>query len=231
MLCLAAAMFATFFFITQFVQNVLGYSPLKAGVAFLPMTIGIGGTAAVVSRLVAKIGTRRPMTVGPLLVSGGLLWLSFVGVHSGYPSVVGPLLLLAIGMGSTFVPLTLTVMAQVRQNEAGLASALLNTGQQIGGSLGLAVLVTVATTVKTNHLASAGAAALRLHQHGDHQPGGDQRVRRRLPDRVAHRPGRLRLGGDRHPRRPGGERGCERRRIHPTRSGRSLSRRQVGERD
>jgi len=159
MLCLAAAMFATFFFMTQFVQNVLGYSPLKAGVAFLPMTIGIGGTANVVSRLVGKIGPRRPMTVGPLLVTGGLLWLSFVGVHAAYISIIGPLMLLAIGMGSTFVPLTLTVMSRVPRGEAGLASALLNTGQQIGGSLGLAVLVTVATSVTRGHLASAGHAA------------------------------------------------------------------------
>jgi EmrB/QacA subfamily drug resistance transporter len=164
MLCLAASMFATFFFITQFVQNILGYSPLKAGFAFLPMTIGIGGTANIISRLVGKIGPRRPMTVGPLMVAGGLMWLSFVGVHAAYVSIVGPLLLLAIGMGSTFVPLTLTVMSRVHRGEAGLASALLNTGQQIGGSLGLAVLVTVATSVTTGHLASAGHAVSRA-QH------------------------------------------------------------------
>ncbi len=164
MLCLAAAMFATFFFMTQFVQNVLGYSPLKAGFAFLPMTIGIGGTANIMSRLVGRIGPRRPMTVGPLMVAGGLMWLSFVGVHAAYVSIVGPLLLLAIGMGSTFVPLTLTVMSRVPRGEAGLASALLNTGQQIGGSLGLAVLVTVATSVTPGRLASAGHAVSRA-QH------------------------------------------------------------------
>jgi EmrB/QacA subfamily drug resistance transporter len=162
MLALASAMFATFFFITQFVQNILGYSPLKAGVAFLPMTVGIGGTAATISRVVGRIGTRPPMTVGPLLVSGGLLWLSFVGVHSGYGSVVGPLVTVAVGMGSTFVPLTLTVMARVEPTDAGLASALLNTGQQIGGALGLAVLVTVATRVTTNRLAAAGGT---IHLH------------------------------------------------------------------
>jgi len=164
MLCLAAAMFATFFFITQFVQNILGYSPLKAGFAFLPMTIGIGGSANIISRLVGKIGPRRPMTVGPLMVASGLMWLSFVGVHAAYISIVGPLLLLAIGMGSTFVPLTLTVMSRVPRGEAGLASALLNTGQQIGGSLGLAVLVTVATSVTSGRLAAAGHTASRA-QH------------------------------------------------------------------
>jgi len=151
MLTLASAMFATFFFITQFVQDILGYSPLRAGVAFLPMTVGIGGTATIMSRLVGRVGTRRPMTVGPLVVASGLLWLSFVGVHAPYLAVMGPLVMVAIGMGSTFVPLTLTVMARVQQGEAGLASALLNTGQQIGGSLGLAVLVTVATAVTTSH--------------------------------------------------------------------------------
>jgi len=160
MLALAASMFATFFFITQFVQNVLGYSPLKAGIAFLPMTIGIGGTATVVSRLVGRIGTRRPMTIGPLLAAGGLMWLSFAGVHSGYLSIMGPLVMLAVGMGSTFVPLTLTVMRRVQPQEAGLASALLNTGQQIGGSLGLAVLVTVATSVTAAHRALAGAGTI-----------------------------------------------------------------------
>jgi predicted MFS family arabinose efflux permease len=157
MLCLAAAMFTTFFFITQFVQDILGYSPLKAGVAFLPMTIGIAVTANVVSRLVMRVGTRGPMTIGPVLVALGLFWLSFVGVGSTYLSVIGPLVVVAIGMGSTFVPLTLTVMSRVVPHEAGLASALLNTAQQVGGALGLAVLVTVAATVRSHHLA-AGAA-------------------------------------------------------------------------
>ena len=157
MLCLAAAMFATFFFITQFVQNVLGYSPLKAGFAFLPMTIGIGGTANIISRLVGRIGTRRPMTVGPLLVARGLLWLSFVGVHAAYLSVMGPLLLLAIGMGSTFVPLTLTVMSRVPagRGRTGLRACSTPVSRSAGHS-GLAVLVTVATSVTRSHLASAG---------------------------------------------------------------------------
>jgi EmrB/QacA subfamily drug resistance transporter len=157
MLCLAAAMFATFFFITQFVQDILGYSPLKAGVAFLPLTIGIAVTANVVSRLVLRIGTRIPMTIGPLLVATGLFWLSFVGVGSAYPTIIGPLIVVGLGMGSTFVPLTLTVMSRVQRREAGLASALLNTSQQVGGALGLAVLVTVAATVKAHHLVGAPA--------------------------------------------------------------------------
>ncbi|HUI04045.1 MAG TPA: MFS transporter [Acidimicrobiales bacterium] len=176
MLCLAAAMFSTFFFITQFVQNVLGYSPLKAGIAFLPMTVGIGGTATVMSRVVGRIGTRRPMTVGPLIVTAGLLWLSFVSVHSSYVTVLGPLLCLAVGMGSTFVPLTLTVMSRVQHGEAGLASALLNTGQQIGGSLGLAILVTVATSVTRDHV-GAGHLAHRVATHAAVTDGYDAAFR------------------------------------------------------
>jgi|SRR5579875_17481 len=162
MLVLAAAMFATFFFITQYVQDILGYSPLRAGVAFLPMTLGIGGTATVVSRLVVKVGNRLPMTVGPLGVAGGLLWLSFAQLHTSYPSLIAPLLMVAVGMGATFVPLTLTVMTAVAPQDAGLASALLNTSQQIGGSLGLAVLVTVATTV-TRHAAMVGHVGVPGH--------------------------------------------------------------------
>jgi EmrB/QacA subfamily drug resistance transporter len=169
MLTLAMAMFGTFFFITQFVQNILGYSPLKAGIAFLPMTLSIGATATLMSRLVARIGTRIPMTFGPLLVSGGLALLSLVSVHSSYLSIIGPLVLVAVGMGSTFVPLTLTVMARVDVTDAGLASALLNTGQQIGGSLGLAVLVTVASTVTANHLRSAALAGHAHHTMALHQ--------------------------------------------------------------
>jgi EmrB/QacA subfamily drug resistance transporter len=160
MLCLASAMFGTFFFITQFVQDVLHYSPLRAGVAFLPMTVAIGGTAMLMARLVSRIGTRRPMTVGPLLASGGLLLLSLLTVHSGYAAVILPLLMIAVGMGCTFVPLTLTVMQRVVPQEAGLASALLNTSQQIGGSLGLAVIVTVAsafTAVVGGHAPSPAA--------------------------------------------------------------------------
>lgn len=160
MLCLAGGMFGTFFFMTQYVQDILGYSPLRAGVAFLPMTFMIGATGITVSRLVGRIGTRRPMTVGPLFVFGGLMWLSFAGVGSAYSSVILPLVLVAFGMGCTFVPLTLTVMARVRPQEAGLASALLNTGQQIGGSLGLAVLVTVATTVTAHAHAASGHQAI-----------------------------------------------------------------------
>lgn len=147
MLGLAAGMFGAFFFLSQYVQDVLGYSPLEAGFAFLPMTVGIGVTANVLARTVGRIGTRRPMIIGPALGAAGLFWLSFARVGSGYLSILGPVVLIALGMGTTFLPLTLTVMSKVERSEAGLASALLNAAQQIGGSLGLSVVVTVAASV------------------------------------------------------------------------------------
>jgi len=148
MLTLGAAMFSLFFFLTQFVQNILGYSPLRAGLSFLPLTAGIVIMAGLMSKFVGRIGTRLPMTIGPLMTAGALVWVSRISVHSGYlEGVLGPALLIAVSMGMAFVPLTLTAVSGVRNEEAGLASALLNTGQQVGGSLGLAILVTVATSV------------------------------------------------------------------------------------
>ena len=168
MLTVGAAIFAMFFFLTQFVQNILGYSPLKAGAAFLPVSAVIVTFAGISSRLVARVGPRPLMTVGPLAASGGLFWMSHITVHSTYPTILGPMLMIAMGMGTTFVPATLTAVSQVRRDEAGLASALLNTGQQIGGSLGLAVLVTVASTVTSNRVRDAVTA---LAGHGAAPPG------------------------------------------------------------
>ncbi len=160
MLMLASAMFSLFFFLTQFVQNILGYSPLKAGLAFLPLTAGIVVMAGIVSRVVGRIGPRLPLTIGPLITTGALVWMSRITVHSGYVAgVLGPALLVAISMGTAFVPLTLTAVSGVRREDAGVASALLNTGQQVGGSLGLAILVTVSTAITNgqHHVAKAVA--------------------------------------------------------------------------
>jgi len=158
MLALAAAVFSMFFFLTQFVQNVLGFSPLMAGVAFLPISLGIVLTANVTSRLVGRVGTRRPLTLGPLLAALALLWLSRISDHVSYLSgVLAPMLLLAVGMGMTFVPLTLSAVSRIRREEAGLASGLLNAGQQVGGSVGLALLVTIASAVTRSDLAGRGA--------------------------------------------------------------------------
>jgi len=173
MLGLAAALFGMFFFLTLFVQEVLGYSPLKAGLAFLPVSGVIIVTAQVVARLVPTVGAKRLMIAGSLFATGGLAWLSRLTVGSGYldgllgPMLLGPMLLFGLGMGFLFVPLTLTAVSGVRREESGAASSLLNVMQQIGGSLGLSILVTVfgtasrneATTLVGRFLAGASPAA------------------------------------------------------------------------
>ena len=159
MLCLGTAVFSMFFFLTQFLQNVLGWSPLKTGVGFVPMTAAIVVSAGLVSRSVARIGVRLPLLVGPGAVIIGLAWLTRLRVTSGYLDLLGPLVIIALGMGTAFVPLTLSAVSGVAARETGLASALLNTTQQVGGALGLAVLATVAIDATKNKLQSSGAAA------------------------------------------------------------------------
>jgi EmrB/QacA subfamily drug resistance transporter len=144
MLCVGMAVLSMFFFLTQYLQNIHHFSAIRAGLAFLPMSAGIMVAAVTTSRVLVKVGIRIPLLIGPALTLAGLLWLSRLETDSGYGSILGPLLLIALGMGMSFVPLTVTAISGVAPHEAGLASALLNTGQQIGGALGLAVLGTVA---------------------------------------------------------------------------------------
>lgn len=144
MLSLAAAMFSMFFFIVLFVQNVLGYSPIQAGLAFLPVTAAIGIGAGLSQRFLPVLGPKPFMVVGSALVALGLGWLTFMSPDSTYVGgVLGPMLLFAFGMGLNFVTLTLTAVSGVAQHEAGAASGLLNVTQQVGGSLGLSILTTV----------------------------------------------------------------------------------------
>ena len=164
MLLLGAAMLSLIFFMTQFFQDVLGYSPIITGLAILPMPVTVGTVSQVTSRLVTRLGVRPPLTVGPLVLAAGLTWMSMISAHSGYPAALGPLLLAGLGMGLSFVPLTLNAVSGVRHEESGLASGLLNTSQQIGGSLGLAVLAAVAATVTRNTLRSAATAAGHVSQ-------------------------------------------------------------------
>ncbi|MHB1737901.1 MAG: MFS transporter [Actinomycetes bacterium] len=152
MMLLGAAMLSLIFFLTQFLQDVLHYSAISAGLAYLPLPFAVGTVGLVVSRQIKRFGTRPFLTVGPLIVAGGLFWLSFVTSSSGYSVVLGPLLLVGLGMGMSFVPLTLNAVAGVGNHESGLASALLNTSQQVGGSIGLAALVTVAATVTRDRM-------------------------------------------------------------------------------
>ncbi len=155
MLLLGAAMLSLIFFLTQFLQDILHYSPIFAGVAYLPIPISVATTSVVVSRLVRRYGVRRFLVVGPVLVAAGLLWVSGVNETSSYAQVFGPLVLVGLGMGLSFVPLTLNAVASVEGHQSGLASALLNTSQQLGGSLGLATLVTVAATATRDQLQHA----------------------------------------------------------------------------
>lgn len=151
MLFLACAMFGMFFFLTLFVQNVLGFSPLRAGLAFLPISVVIAAGAGITSQLLPKFGPKPFMVTGALCAASGLAWLTQTDVHSTYlGSILGPMLLFGIGMGMQFVSLTLTALSNVRDRESGAASGLLNTMQQVGGSLGLSILVTVFGTASRN---------------------------------------------------------------------------------
>jgi EmrB/QacA subfamily drug resistance transporter len=156
MLCIGIALFSMFYFLTQFLQNVQGWSAVKTGVGFLPMTFGIIAAAALSSRYVGKTGIRVPLIIGPAMAVIGMLWITRITPTSPYLAVLGPLVIIALGMGFTFVPITLTAVAGVEAAEAGLASALLNTMQQVGGALGLAVLATVAIDATKSKLASFG---------------------------------------------------------------------------
>jgi EmrB/QacA subfamily drug resistance transporter len=159
MLCIGTAMFSMFFFLTQFLQNILGWSALKTGFGFLPMTVGIITAAVLASRLVGRIGIRVPLLVGPAAAVIGLELLTRLTIHSGYSAILVPLLIVSLGMGLSFVPLTLTAVSGVQPNEAGLASALLNTTQQVGGALGLAILSTIAFDAYKSKLASTLGAS------------------------------------------------------------------------
>jgi len=151
MLALAAAMFGQFFFLTLFVQDVLGYSPLRAGLAFLPITAAIVTTSQFAARSLPRIGPKRLMTAGALLAATGLVWLTQVSVDSGYlDGILGPMLLFGLGMGLLFVPLTILAVSGVPRHETGAASSLLNVTQQVGGSLGLSILVTAFGTASRN---------------------------------------------------------------------------------
>ncbi|MET7369717.1 MFS transporter [Streptomyces sp. NPDC005566] len=151
MLSLAAAMFGMFFFIVLFVQNVLNYSPIESGLAFLPVTVAIIMGAGLSQRLLPVLGPKPFMVTGSAITGIGLFWLTLISPDSSYVSgVLGPMFLFGFGMGLNFVTLTLTAVSGVAQHEAGAASSLLNASQQVGGSLGLSILVTVFGTAGRN---------------------------------------------------------------------------------
>jgi len=151
MLGVGTANFGVFFFLTLFVQDLLGYSALREGVAFLPLTAALLVGAAAATPLVGRIGARPLLIAGAAASAGGMYWLSRVTEHSSYAGgLLGPSLVAGAGLGLLFVPLPMVALSRVAESDSGVASSLVNTGRQVGGALGLAVLGTVAWTVTAN---------------------------------------------------------------------------------
>jgi EmrB/QacA subfamily drug resistance transporter len=172
---IGASLFSMFFFISLYMQQVLGYSAIKAGLSYLPLALTIIVAAAIASQFVTRVGFKPILALGMAFIAAGLVWFSRVSADGGYlGDLLGPMLLAAIGLGLSFVPDTIAAVSGVRDQEAGLASGLINTSQQVGGALGLAVLSTIANSVTgSSHapgpltdgfqaafLAGAGIAAL-----------------------------------------------------------------------
>ena len=169
MLCIATGLFGLFFFLTLFIQTVLGYSAIRAGIAYLPFAVGVVIASALASQLVARIGPRPLIVAGSAMVAGGMFWFSRLTEHAGYAShLLGPKLVSSFGLGLVFVPLALVALHNVAEQDSGVASSLLNTAQQVGGAIGLALLGTVAwTTVADSvrtQVAHAAAAAAKAGQ-------------------------------------------------------------------
>jgi EmrB/QacA subfamily drug resistance transporter len=161
MLVIGAGMFGMFYFITFFTQGVREYSALKTGFAFLPVALVIGVISQVVAKLLPKFGPKPIITVGTVIVTLSMLWLSRVSVHSSYAGTLLPgMMILAVAMGCLFVPLTVTAVSKVADTDAGLASALLNVGQQVGGAIGLSVLATIFQSSANNYSADHKGALL-----------------------------------------------------------------------
>jgi EmrB/QacA subfamily drug resistance transporter len=159
LLVVVGGLFALFFFASLYVQEILGYSPLKAGLAFLPVSLMIGIGAGVAQQLVRRVGVRPVAIFGLICATAGLFYLARLPAHGSYASDLLPgLLLMSFGMGNTFVPITLIATTNMEHDDAGLASGLFNTSQQVGGALGLAVLSTLAADKTGRVLAGLGHA-------------------------------------------------------------------------
>jgi EmrB/QacA subfamily drug resistance transporter len=152
-LLIGMSLFSMFFFISLYLQQVLGYSALKTGFSYLPLALVIIFSAGAASQLVTKIGFKPSLILGMVFIAAGLLWFSRVSTHGTYlGDVLFPSVLAAIGLGFSFVPVTIGAVTGTKPQEAGLASGLINTSQQVGGALGLAILSSIATS-RTNSVA------------------------------------------------------------------------------
>jgi EmrB/QacA subfamily drug resistance transporter len=167
-LLLVAGMFGMFFFLTQYIQDVLRFSPLRAGIAFVPLTGALFAVSRLAPRLVPRFGPKPLMVAGLLPVVAGMTWLARISPGTDYlHGILGPMLLLGGGMGVTFVPLTMASLAGVRPEDSGAGSSMVNVTQQVGGALGLAILVTVfgrADTSATRHPLPAAGSVPQVHQ-------------------------------------------------------------------
>jgi EmrB/QacA subfamily drug resistance transporter len=164
-----AAIFGTFYFISFFVQGVLGYSALKSGFALLPAVAVLIASAQLSSMLLTRLTAKTLVVAGTIILTLATLDLSRISADSSYLTEVLPALIaLAIGLGAVLVPLTVLVMHAVPARDAGLASAVLNAGQQIGGSIGLAVLASAAATAAAHSAKSVGLALFAKYGLGDH---------------------------------------------------------------
>ena len=156
-LLLGASLFAMFFFISLYMQQVLHYSPIHAGLSYLPLALTIIIAAGFGGQLVTRFGFKPILASGMAIIAGGLVWWSHIAVHGSFLSdILGPSLLVAVGLGLGFVTSTIAAVAGVEPREQGLASGLINTSQQFGGALGLAILATIATS-RTNHSLASGS--------------------------------------------------------------------------
>jgi predicted MFS family arabinose efflux permease len=165
-LCIGTAILGMFFFLTLFIQDVWGYSPLKTGVAYLPFVPAMLATTVITQQAVSRIGARPLLIAGSVISASAMFWLSRTTEHSTFASgMLGPELVLGAGLGPLFVLIFLVGLTKVKDNDAGVASSLVNVGQQVGGSIGLAILGTVAWSAVASSLRSQAAAAARAGVH------------------------------------------------------------------
>jgi MFS family permease len=142
-----ASLFSMFFFISLYMQQVLGYSAIKAGLSYLPLAVAIILSAGIASSLVTKVGFKPILATGMVLIATGLVWFSQISADGTFlADILGPSLLAAVGLGFAFVPVTIAAVSGVDDREQGLASGLINTSQQVGGALGLAILAAIANS-------------------------------------------------------------------------------------
>ena len=199
-LLVGASLFSMFFYISLYMQQVLGYSPIKAGLSYLPLAVSIIVSAGIASQLVTRIGFKQVLAVGMALIATALVWFSQISVHGSFlGDILGPSLLAAVGLGFAFVTTTIAAVSGVGDSEAGLASGLINTTQQVGGALGLAILSAISISITGSSrvpqvltdgfhsafLAGAGIAAIGLVATLTLIRGSDSRAHVALGDGTA----------------------------------------------